>query len=102
MELVSYRTEQGTKVAFIDKARTKVHVLMMESPLTVRALPMGETRYMAPLLRKGQPYPPMRAVNKFRAFAKMHGATKKAKAMLASAAASARAAANGSTPSAGE
>lgn len=102
MELVSYRTEHGTKVAFIERGRTKVHVMVMDSPLTVRALPMTETRYMQPLLRKDKPYPPMRAVNRFRAFGKMHGATKKAKAMLASAAAAARAAANGSTPSAGE
>ena len=102
MDLVSYRSEQGTKVAFIEKGRTKVHILMLDSPLTVRAMPMGETRYMTPLLRKGNPYPLMRAVNKFRAFGKSHGVTKKAKAMLAAAATAARASAAGSTPSAGE
>jgi hypothetical protein len=102
MDFVSYRTEQGVKVALVSSGRTKVRVLMMDSPLTVRSLPMSETRYMAPLLRKGAPYPRMRAINKFRAFAKVHGATKSAKAMLAEAAAAARATATGSTTSAGE
>lgn len=100
MEWVSYRTEQGTKVALASTGRTKVRVLMMDSPLTVRNLPMSETRYMAPLTRRGSPYPPMRAVNKFRAFARVHGATKSAKAMLAEAAAAARAAAADTTTSA--
>lgn len=83
IELKSYRTDEGVKVAFIKTGAPKwMPVLVMDGPLRVRKVPTEEQRYMTDLTKKGKPYPVKTAVRLFRRFGKAHGISKGAKQFL--------------------
>ena len=88
IQLVHYKTIQGRKVALVKPGRKWVRVLMMEDrPLTVRRVPMSETKYFAPVTTKhDKAYPIRRAVRHYRNHAKAHGSTKTAQRFLTEAA----------------
>jgi hypothetical protein len=87
----------GRKVALVKPGRKWVRVLMMEDrPLTVRRVPMSETKYFGVVrtsgtmrMKQGKAYPIRRAIRHYRNHAKAHGSTKTAQRFLTEAAKSA-------------
>jgi len=82
MDVVIYKTTDGTKVALVEPGRKLMKVLLMDGKLRVRKIPMAESRYMTPAKRKGEPYPVRRAVARFRGYGKAFGMTKTARTFL--------------------
>ena len=86
IELVSYRTDEGLRTAFVKHGTKWTQVLAMDagvrSGLVIHKVPKTEQKYMFPVLRKGKPYPHKRALTCFRRFGKSHGMSKGAKKLL--------------------
>ena len=50
IEVIRYRTDEGARTGAIVKRGTKrIHVLLVDNPLRIRAVPLSEARYMDPL-----------------------------------------------------
>lgn len=84
-----YRTDEGVRVCLVrepERQRKFIQVLVMDagktSGLTVKRVPLDETRHMAELLSHGTTYPLIRAARIFRRFGKSHGASKSARKFL--------------------
>lgn len=84
MEPAKYHTSDGYRAILItQRGRKLMQFLVIEaSGVTLRKVPLTEERHMAPLTRKGAPYPAKRALAKFRKAAKRLGATKTARRVL--------------------
>lgn len=95
IELVSYHTfrkvrngyESAVRCAFVKHGGRKwLHVLCIDATtsggMKLWKVPLADTKYMKPLLRKGKPYPVARALKSFRKMGKTHGISKGAKKLL--------------------
>ena len=95
IELVQYHTmrkvrngwESAVRCAFVKHGGRKwLHVLCIDATasggLKLWKVPLTDTQYMKPLLRKGKPYPIKRAVGIMRKMGKTHGISKGAKKLL--------------------
>jgi hypothetical protein len=95
IELVQYFTwkkvrggyESASRVAFVKHGGRKwLQVLCIDATasggMKLWKVPLSDTQYMRPLLRKGKPYPMKRALVSFRRMGKTHGITKGAKKLL--------------------
>ena len=78
-ELVTYRTDAGIKTAIALKPGRKwLPVIVIDSPMRVRKVPLSERRFMTPLAD----YPLRRAVRKYLAAGRRLGITKRARKAL--------------------
>jgi hypothetical protein len=95
IELVHYHTwhkvrggfESSKRVALVKHGGRKwLQVLCIDATtsggLKLWKVPLTDTQYMRPLLRKGKPYPVSRALKSFRRMGKTHGISKGAKKLL--------------------
>ncbi len=82
VELRSYHTEQGVKVALVLSGRKWLQVMVMDGPLTVRRVRICEAKHMTDIVRRGAPYPMHRALKVFRGHGRLHGYTKGARKFL--------------------
>jgi len=82
VELRSYHTEQGVKVALVLPGRKWLQVLMLDGTLTVRRVRIGEAKHMTDIALRGRPYPMRRALKVFRGHGRLHGDTKGARQFL--------------------
>lgn len=88
VELVRYRTENGTRPALIVEGRKWIQVVTFDTPISVHKVRIRERRFMtADLQFHDKPYPLRRAARLFRKAAKVHGITKGAKTIIRAAAA---------------
>lgn len=95
IELVTYHTfrkvrggyESAVRCALVRHGGRKwLQVLCIDATtsggMKLWKVPLTDTQYMKPLLRKGKPYPMSRALKVFRKVGKTHGITKGAKKLL--------------------
>ena len=82
IELKTYKTEQGNKTVLVEVCRKYAHVLFIDSPVTVKQVPLDETRYMLPVLQNGKDKSMAAVRRQFRTIGKRLGITKKAKQFI--------------------
>jgi hypothetical protein len=87
--VMSYHTDAGYYTALVGNKGTKLMtvVIIFDSGVAARRVPIYEERYMKPSLYKGKDYPVSRAIRGFKKAAKSLGITKTAKRALMEAAA---------------
>jgi hypothetical protein len=88
IRLVKYHNGDQFVVAFTRRGRKFLHVVTIDSPMTVTKCRIAEERYMVPLKKGDDFYPYKRAVNKFLHAGKRLGISDRARAILKQAAAS--------------
>lgn len=99
IKLVRYRTEDGVKPAIIKTGHKWIRAVIMDTPVRAARVPRSEERFMIAAgvegkttrkgnvtgrgyFHNGKEYPLRRAVKLFRGYAKRHGITKGAAAIL--------------------
>lgn len=75
--VVQYHGVDGSRPSLVRKERKLVHVVYIDSPITVRRIPIEETRYM-----KDLDYSSKKFARKLLSLGKTHGITKNARKQL--------------------
>lgn len=79
----NYKThDDGVRSCIYWEGRKKLHLMTLDPPLRVRAVPMSEAKHITPLTRKGSPYPLNRFLKFYKRAGKAFGKTESAKKIL--------------------
>jgi hypothetical protein len=77
IQVARWHSDEGCRVVLFERRRSRLRILILDHPVTLRVLPAAEQRYLEPLA-----YSSKRALRMARAFAAHGNATKPARRFL--------------------